>query len=228
MIEINVWILVPLMAGKARCHQGFRQIRDLRNLNSLLVQEGAATPFGGEQLVARRIKDYAGDSLVLMLQRHGNAENGKAVGKVSGAVQGVNVPAIIATGVDQTLFFAEDIVAGPARFDALADQDLGVAIRNRNQIGIAFVFHFHVLEKILHQQGASFAGDFGHGWDELVVVRWGHRFDLFASFANSAVKNDFLKHGRKDRKGGPQRTLEELFAFSAILGDVHDFVFEDK
>ena len=34
------------------------------------------------------------------------------MGKVGGAVERVNVPAIIATSIDQTLFFAEDIWLG--------------------------------------------------------------------------------------------------------------------
>ena len=108
-----------------------------------------------------------------MLQRHGNAEHRKAVGKICRAVERVDVPTIFATGIDQALLLAQDIMAWPLLLNALPNQHLGVTIRHRDQVRLAFVlnFHLHLLAKILHQQSARFASDLRHSWDKASVVR---------------------------------------------------------
>ena len=62
VIEVNIRILVPLVAGKAGGHQALGQVRNLRNLDSLLVQVGAASLLGRKQLVARGIVNHAGNA----------------------------------------------------------------------------------------------------------------------------------------------------------------------
>ena len=63
VIEVNVRILVPLVAGKTSGHQALRQVRDLRHLDALLIQKRAASLLGREQLIARGIVDHASDAL---------------------------------------------------------------------------------------------------------------------------------------------------------------------
>ncbi len=86
--------------------------------------------------------------------------------EVGGAVERVDVPAIVAAGIDQALLFAENIVAGPTRFDAFPDQNLGLAVGDRDQVGIALVLDLHVLLEVSHQQGARLAGDLGHAREQ--------------------------------------------------------------
>ena len=170
MIEVNVRILVALVAGKASGRQAFGQVRNLRNLDALLVQIGAASLLRCEQLIARRIINHAGNSPVLVFQPQGNAEYWKPVREVGGAIERVHVPAIVTAGIDQALLFTEDIVARPTRFDPLPDQNLRLAIRHGDQVRVALVLHLYVLLEVSHQQGAGFAGDIGHSKDEVVLT----------------------------------------------------------
>ena len=84
------------------------------------------------------------------------------MGEVGGAVERVNEPAIVAAGIDQALFFTENIVTRPTRLDALPDQDLGLAVGHGDQVRIALVLHLHMLLEISHQQSAGFAGNLRH------------------------------------------------------------------
>ena len=111
MIEVNVRILVPLVAGKAGGHQAFGQVRDLRHLDCVADSVRAASLLGREQLVARGIVNHAGNSPVLVLQSQRNAEHRKSVRKVGGAIERIDIPAIVAAGIDQALLFAENIVS---------------------------------------------------------------------------------------------------------------------
>ena len=79
--------------------------------------------------------------------------------EVRRAVQRIDVPAIVAALVAESLLFAENVVRGPLLANAFADQDFGSAISRRHQVGLALVFDLQVLVEVMHQQSAGFAGD---------------------------------------------------------------------
>src|SRR6266849_10622335 len=154
VIEVNIRVLMPLVAGKAGGHQAFRQICNLRNLDSLLVQISAASLLGREQLIASRIVDHARNQAVLVLQSKGNAEYRKPVRKVRGAIEWVHVPAIVAAGIHQALLLTKDIVAGPTSLDPFPDQNLRLAVRDGDQVSVTLVLHLYMLPEVSHQQAA--------------------------------------------------------------------------
>src|SRR5580698_4218504 len=132
-------------------------------MDTLLVQVSATSLLGGKEFVASGIVNDAGDALALVLECHGNAEEGKAVGKVGGAVERVDVPAVVAAGVQQAAFLAEDIVRRPVLAQALANEGFGFAVGDGDQVGLALVFDGYVAMEILHEQGAGLAGNLRGG-----------------------------------------------------------------
>jgi hypothetical protein len=81
------------------------------------------------------------------------------VGEVCGAIEGVDIPAVVAALVVQSLFFAQHIVPGKLLLDAFTNQRFGSAVGRCDQIGVALVFDLDVLLKIMHQQRARLAGN---------------------------------------------------------------------
>src|SRR5436189_4131300 len=124
MIEKNIRILVPLMAGETGGHQALRQIVGFGNMNTLLVQIRAASFFGGKKFVASGIVDHPRNHLPLVLQRHRDTEHRKAMREIRGSIERIDIPAILAAGVNKALFLAYNIVPPPERSDPLPEQNL--------------------------------------------------------------------------------------------------------
>src|SRR5258708_28556657 len=101
MVEINVRILMPLVAGKAGGHEAFVQLRYLRNTDSVAVELRASSLLRGKQFVARGIIDNPGNANALCVGRsalgsHGHTEHRKSMREVRGAIERIDVPAIVA------------------------------------------------------------------------------------------------------------------------------------
>src|SRR5579884_3680113 len=128
VIEEDVRVLVPLVAGETGGYQALVQLADLRYVKRLAVEFGAFALLRGEEFIACRIVNHTRnpDLLILgtMLNRHRNGEHGESVGKVSGPIERIHIPAIFAAAVFQSLLFAEHIVAGKLPGDSLANQGL--------------------------------------------------------------------------------------------------------
>src|SRR5258708_22411234 len=95
----------------------------------------------GKQLTPRGTINDRGNALAGLsggpaLQTHGTAENWKSMCEVCRAIQRIDVPAIFAALIAESLFFSKNIVRGPQLANAVADQHLGSAIRRRNQVGL--------------------------------------------------------------------------------------------
>src|SRR5258708_15746216 len=91
------------------------------------------------------------------------------MGEIGCAVQRINVPAIVAALVAESLLFTKNIVRRPLLADAFSDQHFGSAVRRRHQIGLALVFNFEMLVEMMHQQRTGLARDSGHGGEKTVV-----------------------------------------------------------
>src|SRR5205807_10604082 len=87
MIEENIRILVPHMAGETGGYQTLRQIVGFGNMNALLVQIRTTSFFRGKKFVASGIVDHSCDHLPLVLQRHRDAEHRKAMREIRGSIQ---------------------------------------------------------------------------------------------------------------------------------------------
>ena len=98
------------------------------DVNGLTVERGAFAEGGREHLVAQGIVDDAGDHLAVfmggkagrtLLAAEDDAEHGKAVREVGGAVERVDVPAELAVEAFAGSLFAVDAVVGKRRAEAL-------------------------------------------------------------------------------------------------------------
>jgi len=90
------------------------------------------------------------------------------MGKVRRAIQRIDIPAVIAALVVQSLLFAENVMRGKLLADALADQGLGGAVGCGHQVGVPFVFDLQPLVKIFEQKRAGLARNGGHSGKEAV------------------------------------------------------------
>src|SRR5579863_6124792 len=155
-----------------------------------MVEVGATSLLGGEEFVASGIVDDSSDALALVLERHGDAKDGEAVGEIGGAIERVDVPAVVAAGILQAALFAENVVRRPVLTQALADQDLGFAVSDGNEVSVALVFDGHVAVEVVHEQGAGFAGNLGRGGDDIGPGGGGHA--LLALAAIFSDVHDFV------------------------------------
>ena len=90
------------------------------------------------------------------------------MGEVGRAVQGIDVPLVIAAGFDTRAFFAHHVVSGKLRADSSEDQSFGFAVGDGDQVGFAFVFDLHLLIEVAHQQGAGLASHRLHGLNQIL------------------------------------------------------------
>src|SRR5580658_8612732 len=86
--------------------------------------------------------------------------------EVRGAVERIDVPAIVAALIVQSLLFPQHVVRGKLLTDALADQRFGSAVGRGHQVRIALVFDLQFLVEVLDKQRARFARNGRHGWKE--------------------------------------------------------------
>ena len=104
-------------------------------LMRLSLRIGALALLRGEGLVVRRVVDEPGDELAVALERDGDGEDGNAVQKVGGAVEGIDDPAMGGIGAfDLAALLHEEAVAGtrPGQFGE--DDLLGAMIGGADEI----------------------------------------------------------------------------------------------
>src|SRR5689334_13733971 len=113
VIEVDVRILVALVAGKTGRNQGFRQLGGPGDLDRFAVQPSAFALLCRKQLVASGVVQHTRNALLFVLQGDGNAKDRKSMGKIGGAVERVNIPAVIAVQLSAGALFPNDVMFGP-------------------------------------------------------------------------------------------------------------------
>jgi hypothetical protein len=92
LIEVDVGVSVPLVAGKAGCQQRLLQLRDLRYMEAAAVQVCAASFFRDEKFIVQWLVDDARNQFAILiraqprpsiLQSQRDAEKGEAMYSVS-------------------------------------------------------------------------------------------------------------------------------------------------
>ena len=89
------------------------------------------------------------------------------MGKVGGAVQGIDIPAIVGAGIAASALFADNAVFRPARAQALDDHLFRGAVGLGHQVYVAFVLDGDVAGEVAHQERPSLAGNRFHLWQVL-------------------------------------------------------------
>jgi hypothetical protein len=114
MVEMNVRILMPLVAGKARRDQTLFQLRDLGYVNGLAIEMRSPSLLRREEFIARRIVNNACDPSRLpgvpLLKTHRHREHWISVGEIRSAIERVDVPPVLSAPIVQPLLFSQDIV----------------------------------------------------------------------------------------------------------------------
>ena len=109
MIEKNVGILMPLVAGKSCREQGFFQLADFRYVNGLAIQL-RSLPCWRRKVHCewdrrQRPRPAFANRRSAVLERQGDAEDWIAMSKVRGPIQRIDIPAIFIAAIVQTLLF---------------------------------------------------------------------------------------------------------------------------
>ena len=113
----------------AGAYNGIRELDAAGDAQAAVIDEGAAAPFGGVELVHRRIVDDAGDQLALSLERDRDGEYRDAVQEIGRAVERVDDPAVLAViAVDRAAFFHQEGIARPRTRELGVDDFLGLAV----------------------------------------------------------------------------------------------------
>ena len=165
---------MPLMTGETSGDQALPQIRRGRHVDRGAIQPRAAAEFGGEHLVASRIVNYSRDPLPLAFHRQRNAKHRKAMRKIRGAVQRIDVPLVFAARFDARSLFPQHVMSRKLVANPFQNQRLRLAIGHRNQIHVALVFNLHVLPKVVHEQAARLASHSLHRRNQIQRLKGCH------------------------------------------------------
>src|SRR6516162_9801876 len=103
-------------------------------MDALVVQIRTGAAFGGEELVADRIIDDAGNDLFPAGQSERHAKYREAVGEIGGAIQRINVPTIVRVGFLAPAFFTYHRVCRAVAAKALDDKRLRPSVRFSDQV----------------------------------------------------------------------------------------------
>ena len=109
VIEIDVGVLVALVAGETGGHQALLELADRRHASSPAIQERPASLFRRKHLIAGGIKDHARNPLTFVLKRQGDTEYWITMSKIRCAIQRINIPAEVATGFTPAALLANEI-----------------------------------------------------------------------------------------------------------------------
>src|SRR5581483_2677593 len=86
---------------------------DLGHVDASAVQIRALPLLGGKQLVASGIVDNSGKPLAFVIDGQRNAKYRVSMRKVGGAVQRIDIPAIVAARFHSPALFRHDVVMRP-------------------------------------------------------------------------------------------------------------------
>ena len=79
--------------------------------------------------------------------------------EVGGAVERIDVPAVVGFGLAARAFLADDAVLRPARLQTFDNQFFGGAIGLGHQVDVALVLDGDAPREVAHQKRAGFARD---------------------------------------------------------------------
>ena len=184
--------------------------------NAAVVQVGAAAALGGEQFLPDGVVDDAGDQLAGALQAQRDVEHGEAVGEIGGAVQRVDIPAVLGRAFVPAAFFGHDGVRGEVRPQPLHHQFFRGAVGFRHQVELSLEFDGYAPFEVIRQKRAGLARDFhglfqiGHGSVETLA--------LFLEVLDVVLENEevgLALAGQADE--GPVVVFNRAYHFLPIL-----------
>src|SRR3954447_11742525 len=119
VVEMNIRILVPFLAGKSGRDQALADGRRLRDLHFATIQLCAAALLRREHLIARWIEHYCRNALALFSRSpysfygHGNTKYRISVREVRRSIQRIDIPPKFTPRLGVRSFFAGNVVLGP-------------------------------------------------------------------------------------------------------------------
>ena len=112
IIVMNVGARLAFVNGKTGAKQAGGERRNFGDGDFVAVEGSAFAAGGSEEFFVNRIVNDAGDDFVAMSEGDRDAETGIAVGEVGGAVERVDVPAVLGVAILAETFFRSDGVGG--------------------------------------------------------------------------------------------------------------------
>src|SRR5262249_42359043 len=126
--------LAPV-GGEPGRRQGVPQLRDARDADRTAVQLRARSALRAERLAAQGIVDQPEDDIARLLERDADGTVRVAVREVGGAVERADVPAILAARGHGRGLLGQDGVIREGAAQRVHDQQLGLAIGHRDDVG---------------------------------------------------------------------------------------------
>ncbi len=140
---------------------GLGGLRDAgRSLPEALLMPRPAAPGCPDGFIKSGNANDAGDGASLVLNADQRPVEGDAVDEGLRSVDGVENPAIAAAALPDSVFLAENGVGGKGGFDALTQEDFGLAVGAGDDGAVALAIDLEIIAlKILEREAAGLDGD---------------------------------------------------------------------
>ena len=112
VVVMDVWASLALVNGKAGAKQTGGERWHFGYSDFFAVEGGAFTASCGKKLFINGVVNNTGDDLMAVRESNGHTEAGIAVGEIGGAVERVDVPAVLGVMIFAEAFFRGDGVGG--------------------------------------------------------------------------------------------------------------------
>jgi hypothetical protein len=166
VVVVNVGAGLAFVNGKPGAKQARSKRGDFGNGDFLSVQSGTFAAGSSEEFFVNWVINDAGDDLVAVRERDGNAEAGIAVGEIGGSVERVDVPAIFGVVITAETLFGGDGVRGKMFREAIDDSLFTAFVGLRDEVDVTFVFYFRRARVLFAE---NFPG-FESGFDGNVII----------------------------------------------------------
>ena len=162
----HLYLVVPPIANRLRkpgAEQRIDQRFGRRNVYRVSVEPRPSTPLCDKQLLPDGIEDDANLDPAFHFERQRHAKESQAVGKVRGAVEGINDPPASRrrlTDGAARLLLAQHGVSRRSLGDKLANRSLGGNVRRRDEIDWALFLDRRIVSEVFPVDAACGEGGF--------------------------------------------------------------------
>ena len=159
MIKVDIRVGPAIVIGEAGDHQGIGQFTGFRYPHTLAVQISTAAFRRREQFIAHWVESNRYYQFTGFLSGQGDAPDRIPVGKITGAVQRVHIPAEFRLRRVAAAFFRHNAVAGEAGAQSFHHQLFRSFVGFGYQIKIGFEFERDFALEVVAEQGTGGQGD---------------------------------------------------------------------
>ncbi len=160
VIIVNIRARLTLVNGETGAKEASRERGNFGDGDFLAIEGGAFATGGGEEFFINGIVDDAGDDSVAVSEGDGHAEAGIAVGKIRGAVERVDVPAVLGVVILANAFFGSDGMRRKIFRETIDDVLFAALVGLGDEVDVTFVFDLGRTRVLFAEDFSSFEGGF--------------------------------------------------------------------